>query len=82
MSRINRRNWTDNQMGIVSSGGLFDLFDNTLKQLLRVTDDEFDHLIEYMPEGIWDSFLDSKAVISFSDKRKIIEGLNNHINYE
>jgi len=53
MSRINRRNWTGYQMGILSRGGMLDLFDNAIKEALRITDDEFDQLIEDTSEDVW-----------------------------
>ena len=43
MSRISRKNRTD--LGLKSSGGVFDLFDNVIKEVWRVNDEESDFII-------------------------------------
>ena len=45
-----------------------DLFDNAVKTTLRITDEEFDDLIDKFPNEVWDSILTHRALISFSEK--------------
>ena len=44
MSRISRKNRTD--LALKTSGGVFDLFDNTIKEVWSVNDEEYDFIIE------------------------------------
>lgn len=79
MSRITRRNWTPQQLGILSSGGLGDLFDNQFKLTYRVTDQEYDLLGDAMTD-------DEMSVIvtenpTFSERRQMIQILNKYIHY-
>jgi hypothetical protein len=80
MSRINRKDWLESDMGIKSSGGLLDLFDNQIKMVYRISDDEYDHLCGVMNEDEMNLFV--KETPTFSEKRKMIELLNTHISYE
>jgi len=50
MSRAARRNWTEDMLGLKSSGGLLDLFDNAIKASYRITDEEYDYMSENMTE--------------------------------
>lgn len=79
MSRIDRKNWLNKDIGIKNKGGMIDLFDNMIKTAYRITDEEYDHLCEIMNEDEMDIFVNEKP--TFADKRKMIELLNIHINY-
>jgi hypothetical protein len=80
MSRITRKNWIGKDMGIKSSGGLMDVFDNHIKGLYRINDDEFDHLCEVMTDEETQLFVTENP--TFAEKRMMIELLNKHIKYE
>jgi len=80
MSRINRRHWLNKDMGIKSSGGMYDIFDNQIKTVYRINDDEYDHLCEVMTDEETDIFV--TEIPTFADKRKMIELLNKYIKYE
>ena len=80
MSRINRKNWLNKDIGYKSSGGMFDLIDNQIKSIYRINDDEYDHLCEVMSDDEMDIFVTDKP--TYADKRKMIELLNKYIKYE
>lgn len=44
MSRLARKNRTD--IIIKSSGGMFDLVDNAIKEVWRINDEEYDYIID------------------------------------
>ena len=46
--RLERRNRTYGDLGIKSSGGMFDLFDNAIKEIYRINDNEYNYLFEKM----------------------------------
>jgi hypothetical protein len=79
MSRIDRRNWLESDIGYKSSGGIFDLFDNGIKSIYRINDDEFDHLCGVMTDDELNLFVNENP--TFAEKRKMIELLNKHIQY-
>ena len=70
MSRLLRRNRTNKECGIKTSGGLTDLFDNIIKSAWRLTDEEFDNILEKMTDEEMDLFLTEKP--TFEEKRKMI----------
>jgi hypothetical protein len=80
MSRIDRRNWLESDIGYKSSGGMFDLFDNSIKSIYRINDDEFDHLCGVMTDEETQLFVTENP--TFAEKRMMIELLNKHIKYE
>ena len=80
MSRINRKNWLNKDIGYKSSGGMFDLFDNYIKSTYRINDDEYDHLCQVMSDDEMDIFVTDTQ--TYADKRKMIELLNKYIKYE
>jgi hypothetical protein len=80
MGRIDRKGWLNKDMGIKSKGGMFDMFDNHIKVVYRINDEEFDYLCEVMSDDETDIFVNERP--TFSDKRKMIELLNKHIRYE
>lgn len=79
MSRIDRRDWLNKDIGYKSSGGLFDLFDNQIKTIYRINDDEYDHLCEVMSNDESQLFVTENP--TFTEKRKMIELLNKYIKY-
>ena len=44
MSRLKRKNRTD--IEYKNKGGLLDLFDNTIKEVWRINDKEYDYIVE------------------------------------
>lgn len=80
MSRINRRNWLNEDIGYKLSGGMLDLFDNHIKSVYRINDDEYDHMCEVMSDDETQLFVTENP--TFAQKRAIIELLNKHVNYE
>lgn len=69
--RLERRNWKESDVGIKSSGGLLDLFDNQIKSLYRITDDEFDFIAERITDGESTYFLGEAE--TFSEKRETLK---------
>ncbi len=70
MSRLSRKNRTNSECGIKSSGGITDLFDNMVKSLWRIDDEEYDFIIERMTDSEMDLFL--KENPTFAERRKMI----------
>ena len=81
--RLNTRNRTEVDLGILSKGGLLDLFDNQIKTLYSLTDEEFDYICENASEDqiailLKDPNLDytinKKEYVSltFTERRQII----------
>jgi hypothetical protein len=70
MSRLSRRNRTNSYCGIKTSGGLTDLFDNVIKSAWRITDKEYDSILEKMTDEEMSLFLTEKP--TFEEKRRMI----------
>jgi len=70
MSRLSRRNRTNSDCGIKTSGGLTDLFDNVIKSAWRITDKEYDSILEKMTDEEMSLFLTEKP--TFEEKRRMI----------
>jgi predicted house-cleaning noncanonical NTP pyrophosphatase (MazG superfamily) len=70
MSRLLRRYRANKECGIKTSGGLTDLFDNVIKSAWRLTDEEFDSILEKMTDEEMDLFLTEKP--TFEEKKKMI----------
>ena len=79
MSRINRRHWLGTDMGIKSKGGMLDMFDNHIKTVYRINDDEYDYMCKVMSDDEINIFVNERP--TFAEKRKMIELLNKHIDY-
>lgn len=77
MERLKRKQRTEIDLGILSSGGMFDLFDNVFKSAFRINDDEFD----YIATNANDEEINCLVVEnpSFNQKRKIIEVLDKYL---
>jgi hypothetical protein len=70
MSRLSRKNRTNSECGIKTSGGVTDLFDNTIKTVWRINDQEYDSILEKMTDEEMDLFI--KENPTFYEKRKMI----------
>jgi len=77
MSRLSRKNWTADMVGLKSKGGMLDLFDNEVKSFLRITDDEMDYMCEFATDDELDLVTNSK--LSFAEKRNLINLLNTKV---
>jgi len=75
--RIERRKWTNGQIGLKSSGGITDLFDNAIKGNLRINDEEYDFICENMTDEEMD--LICKEELSISEKRKLLITLEKYL---
>ena len=79
MSRINRKNWTNKDIGYLNKGGVFDMFDNLIKSNLRINDDELDFICINATDDELGLITIEKP--KFSEKKQIINLLNKYINY-
>ena len=70
MSRLLRKNRTNSECDIKTSGGITDLFDNTIKSVWRINDQEYDSILEKMTDEEMDLFI--KEVPTFQEKRKLL----------
>ncbi len=70
MSRLSRKNRTCEDLGIKSSGGMLDLFDNVIKEAFRITDDEFDFLAENITDEDMKIMFNENP--SFAEKRQCL----------
>lgn len=77
MTRLERRNWTQDQIGIKSQGGLFDFFDNAIKEIYRITDDEYDHLCSVMTDE--ETQLLVTENMTYAQKKQILTLLKKHV---
>lgn len=77
MKRLSRKNITDIDLGILASGGMFDLVDNAIKESLRITDKEYDFLVEKTTDEELNLLI--KENKTFSDKRKLSIILNKYL---
>jgi hypothetical protein len=79
MSRLSRRNRTEKEMGIKNSGGLPDLFDNAIKYAYRLTDDEYDYLLEMVEDKDDEHDLLLSEEFTFAGKRQVLAVLNKYL---
>lgn len=77
VSRCKRKFRPYEDLKIKSSGGMLDLFDNTIKEVYRITDDEYDYLAENLTDGEMSYFVAEK--LSFSEKKKCLIIIQNHL---
>jgi hypothetical protein len=65
------------EAGIVSGGGIHDMFDNVIKVLFNITDDEYDFIAENAKDDELDVFLAALGNMekgsSFAERRKALE---------
>ena len=79
MSRIDRKNIDSAYMALRGRGGLTDAFDDMIKSVYRVSDDEYDVLCEILSNEEMDELFMDKP--SFTQKRRKIEILNKYLKY-
>ena len=77
LSRSSRRNRTCSELGIKSKGGMTDLFDNAIKEVYRINDDEYDYLAEKLTDEEMNLFLSEKLI--FSEKKQLLSILEQHL---
>ena len=77
ITRLARKNRTDEELGILSSGGLFDMFDNEIKFSYRLNDDEFDYIAKYMADEEIELFTNDNK--TYDQKRKVIKLLEKYL---
>ena len=77
VSRCERKKRPYNVLKIKTSGGLFDLCDNTIKGVYRITDDEYDYLSEMMTEGELSYMVGEEQ--SFGEKKICLRILEKHL---
>ena len=77
MSRINRKDRTD--IIIKSKGGIFDLIDNTIKEIWRINDDEYDFIISEISDSELSLLInetptisEAKKTLTFIDKKLLL----------
>lgn len=75
-TRLSRKNRTNEELGILSQGGLLDLFDNESKFWFRLNDKEFDFLCEETSDDeVMLLFGHPEEKMSFSEKRAMLTRL-------
>lgn len=77
VSRCKRKFRPYEDLKIKSSGGMFDLFDNAIKEIYRITDDEYDYLAENLSDGEMSYFVSEK--LSFGEKKECLRIVQNHL---
>ena len=77
MYRIERRNWTEEEIGYVSNGGMFDLFDNSIKEIYRINDDEYDYICEHASDEELDLMV--KQDHTFTEKKELINIIDKYV---
>lgn len=77
LSRAGRRNRTYKDLGIKNKGGMLDLLDNAIKEIYRITDDEYDYLCENLTDGEMSLFLAEK--LTFGEKKQCLSIVENHL---
>ncbi len=77
MNRTLRKKRTASELGIVSSGGITDMFDNTIKGIHHINDKEYDYLCEFLSEDEMDLMITES--LSISDRKKLITAIEKHL---
>jgi hypothetical protein len=71
------------EIKIKSSGGLTDVFDNAIKGLFNITDDEYDFICENASDEELDVFLSGLGGLdsepTFTEKKKALEMRNKYL---
>lgn len=76
-ARLIRRNRTPDDVGLKSSGGMLDLFDNTIKEIFRVNDDEYDYLCDNMTDDELGLLI--KDEFTYQEKRQLITIMDKYL---
>lgn len=80
-SRANRRNRTSEDLKIKNKGSMFDLFDNFIKEVYRITDEEYDYIAENITED--DMALFVRENLTFGQKKQVLTIVEKHLeNFE
>ena len=77
MSRLGRRNRTGEDLGLLDSGGMLDVIDNTVKSAFRINDKEYDFIADKLTNEEMELFLNENK--SFSEKRKTLVLLEKYL---
>jgi len=77
ISRCKRKFRDEKELNILSKGGITDLFDNQIKLVYRITDDEYDYLCECLSDEEIGYFVSED--LNFSEKRVLIKLLEKHL---
>ena len=77
LSRAGRRNRTCEDLGIKNKGGMLDLFDNAIKEIYRITDDEYDYISENLTDGEITLFISEK--LTFGEKKQCLSFVEKHL---
>ena len=56
---------------------MLDLFDNAIKEIYRITDDEYDYLCENLTDG--EMSLKKKKKLTFGEKKQCLSIVENHL---
>lgn len=71
------------EIKLKSSGGIFDLMDNVVKGVFKITDEQYDFICEESTDEELDKFssilFDNKRV-TFAEKRQALQVKNKYIN--
>jgi len=70
MSRLSRKNRTNSECNIRNSGGITDLFDNTIKSIWRINDSEYDFILDKMTDTEMELFISENP--TFTQKRQML----------
>ncbi len=70
MSRLSRKNRTNSECNIRNSGGITDLFDNTIKSIWRINDTEYDFILDKMTDTEMELFISENP--TFTQKRQML----------
>lgn len=77
VSRCKRKFRPYEDLKIKSSGGMLDLFDNAIKEVYRITDNEYDYLAENLTDAEISYFVAEK--FSFGEKKECLRIVQKHL---
>jgi hypothetical protein len=78
MFRLDRKNKINNEFRSAGKIGIFDLFDDSIKQIYRINDNEYDYIAENITDEESDLFLAEK--LNFHEKRMLLLMLDKYLN--
>lgn len=76
-ARLDRKKRTCEDVGIKSSGGMFDLFDNAIKETFRVNDAEYDFIVENATDDELEFLITEN--MRYDQKRQVIKLLDKYL---
>lgn len=77
MTRLERRNYTDQQLGLKHVGSIMDIFDDHVKVICRMTDEEYDHYCDIATDDELELLIQEQY--TFAQKRQLITILTTKI---